>query len=249
MSKPWWEIHFIENTGEGQSVLIPRIHHSLADGIALVQVFGDLIKTLDGKKLAEVVYNKKPRQRKCFCSVLGDLIGSFFTVAGVATSRFDTHLPFNDPTKRKLKYHNGRSVIKVPNSLAFVKAIKNAAGCSVNDVVFSATAGAIRKYCLKMGTSVDDLDKAKIRALLPVAFPRRAPANQDPAESLRNHWTMVSSPIPLDSSAKGRIERASKFFNGMKQSALAGVAMALNNFVAKKSSPWRRSKDRVRYIF
>jgi len=232
-SRPWWEVRIITNTGTGQSVIVPRIHHSIGDGIALVQVFGDVIRDLDGNKIPDAVYQKKPRARKNFCAMLYDVLSSFFTVAGVAASPFDTDIPFNDPNKKRLKYSNRRTVVKVPNhDLSYVKAIKNAAGVTVNDVCFAATAGAIRKYCLAMGTAISDMDRAKIRALLPVAFPRKTPSNQDLAGSLRNKFTMVSSPIPVRlQSCKERLESCAGFFNAMKTSAVAPMALALNDFV------------------
>ena len=42
MSKPPWQMHLVESYGEG-SALIVRLHHSIADGISLVQVLLSLI--------------------------------------------------------------------------------------------------------------------------------------------------------------------------------------------------------------
>jgi len=35
--RPWWEFHLVENYGRGSAVVV-RIHHSYADGIALIGV-------------------------------------------------------------------------------------------------------------------------------------------------------------------------------------------------------------------
>ena len=43
---------------------------------------------------------------------------------------------------------------------------------SVNDVVFAATAGALRRYCLAQSASSGALDASRVRALTPLAFPR-----------------------------------------------------------------------------
>ena len=42
--KPLWEVHVIENYGEG-SALVTRLHHCIADGIALMQVLLSLTDT------------------------------------------------------------------------------------------------------------------------------------------------------------------------------------------------------------
>jgi len=92
-------------------------------------------------------------------------------------------------------FHQRRLTIPFPTlSLSFVKAVKSAAKATVNDVLLSVTAGAIRRYCLLMGDplfSANDTDNAakdgvdsgatssnskkeevRVRALIPVAFPR-----------------------------------------------------------------------------
>lgn len=45
--RPLWQIQLIENTGDGSSALITRIHHCIADGIALIAV---MLAITDGGK-------------------------------------------------------------------------------------------------------------------------------------------------------------------------------------------------------
>lgn len=60
MSKPLWELHYIDNYSEG-SALICRLHHCIADGIALIQV---LLSTADVQidapwpELPEEIYSR-----------------------------------------------------------------------------------------------------------------------------------------------------------------------------------------------
>lgn len=45
--RPLWQIQLVENTGDGSSALITRIHHCIADGIALIAV---MLAITDGGK-------------------------------------------------------------------------------------------------------------------------------------------------------------------------------------------------------
>jgi WS/DGAT/MGAT family acyltransferase len=44
---PLWQLHLVEDVGDGQSALISRIHHCIADGIALISV---MLSITDGGK-------------------------------------------------------------------------------------------------------------------------------------------------------------------------------------------------------
>jgi diacylglycerol O-acyltransferase / wax synthase len=43
--RPWWEILIIKNTGPGMSACVVRVHHALADGLALVHAFQKVLTT------------------------------------------------------------------------------------------------------------------------------------------------------------------------------------------------------------
>ena len=53
-SKPLWRVYLIDNY-EGGSALFVRLHHSLADGVALVQVILSMFQTEDGAPLSPPV--------------------------------------------------------------------------------------------------------------------------------------------------------------------------------------------------
>jgi hypothetical protein len=91
--------------------------------------------------------------------------------------------------------------------LEFVKALKNAAKGTVNDVLLAATSGAIRRYCIKMGDPAftPGADKAspqvpiQVRALLPVAFPRSEAESKDDNRCMRNKFAFIAVPLPVGS--------------------------------------------------
>ncbi|MEV3819164.1 WS/DGAT domain-containing protein, partial [Aeromonas salmonicida] len=71
-----------------------------------------------------------------------------------------------------------------------VKAVGRVLGCSVNDLLIAATAGALRHYLIEKG---DDADGVAIRALVPVNM--RAP---DDNGALGNRFGLVALDLPLD---------------------------------------------------
>jgi len=76
-----------------------------------------------------------------------------------------------------------------PISLDEVKAVGKALGCSVNDVLLSSVAGALRAYLVRRG---DDVDKVVIRALVPVNL--RPP---EKAYRLGNKFGLVFLDLPI----------------------------------------------------
>lgn len=71
-----------------------------------------------------------------------------------------------------------------------IKAVGKVLGCSVNDLLIAATAGAFRHYLQNRGDAVDDLE---IRALVPVNM--RAP---DDDGTLGNRFGLVALELPID---------------------------------------------------
>jgi WS/DGAT/MGAT family acyltransferase len=76
-----------------------------------------------------------------------------------------------------------------PLSLFEVKALSEALGCSVNDVLLACVTGALRSYLLDQGDPVEGLE---VRALVPVNL--RPPG---PITELGNHFGMVFLSLPI----------------------------------------------------
>lgn len=76
-----------------------------------------------------------------------------------------------------------------PLPLDEVRVIGKALGCSINDVLLSMAAGALRDYLLEKGDRVDGVE---IRAIVPVNLRPR-----DDGGSLGNHFGLVFLDLPL----------------------------------------------------
>jgi diacylglycerol O-acyltransferase / wax synthase len=190
-SKPLWQFHLIENYGSG-CVVLGRLHHSIADGIAMVRVLLSL--TDDAPDTAWVEPGNRPRDRRAAtildqaAAALGQTARtvSSLVTEGVETLRHPERaldlaklgvsgtaalskllLMAPDPQtvfKGKLGVAK-RAAWSTPLPLGDVKAIGRAVGGTVNDVLLTAVTGALRRYLLGRGEPVAGVE---FRAVVPV---------------------------------------------------------------------------------
>lgn len=107
-----------------------------------------------------------------------------------------------------------------PLPLAEVKVIGKALGCSVNDVLLSTAAGALRAYLQDKG---DEADNVELRAIVPVNL---RPVEQ--AGNLGNQFGLVfvELPVGIDDPLK-RVTVVQERMNALKSSSQPIVAFAL----------------------
>jgi diacylglycerol O-acyltransferase / wax synthase len=204
-SKPLWQIVVVEHAGG--SALVSRIHHAIADGIALVRVLLSLT-------------DEKPRPRRRRAAHPPDLeagAGSSLLRAGgwlaqtgfglvrepgqalraaglgadAAVTLARVALMPPDP-KTTLKGPLGvmkRAAWSEPIPLADVKAAGVRVGGTINDVLVTAAAGALRRYLAGRGDEVEGLD---VRAAVPVNL-----RPLDEAHRLGNQFGLVFLALPL----------------------------------------------------
>lgn len=240
---PWWQIHLVENKGEGFSLMCLRLHHTLGDGISFYTILSKLFTDVDGKPLPPLpVFARSAEQKKYFqfsLELLGKIITSLFQVLGLAVSKYDSNILFTNPDKEKGVTGGDRKIIIFPHQpLQRIKDIKEKAKCTVNDVMMSVTAGAIRRYCIdRKDPLFESGQNLQVRALLPVAFPRKAAANPFDGTSgdLRNLFTFVSTPLAINDTDPVQRLKATKVETGkLKASPLAMVALKVTTLLGPK---------------
>lgn len=194
--KPLWCFDLIEEYGGG-SAMVVRIHHCIADGIALVGVILSLTdaspQAAPQKRSAAKTHAADTGEPASgLLETLADALGSAVSMGvelGSKTlqlasnpdrlSTYGRHgiglltelakllaMPADSPTSLKGKTGMAKRVAwseLIP--LAEVKALGKALGCSVNDILLSAVAGALRAYFMQKGESVRDVE---VRAMIPV---------------------------------------------------------------------------------
>lgn len=210
--RPLWQMHVVDGVGEG-SAIITRIHHCIADGLALVQV---LLSITDEDESAEphpvpaqtrIERFLRPAQSFIDQSMhLGhelyeetlDLVqhpAHLLDLArkGMAMSTELAHIglmPFDPPTRMKGALSGRKKVAWAPPlDLASVKAVAHALGGTVNDVLLSCASGALRAYLVEQGDSV--------RESIHGAIPFNLRPLDRPIETLGNRFGLVLVDMPI----------------------------------------------------
>jgi diacylglycerol O-acyltransferase len=252
-SRPLWRYDFIENY-EGGSAIIMRIHHCIADGIALVGVMLSMTDLEADAPWAEPPPTRTKRTPPDHADpwmALLDPVSHATMAAFGLTSRFlhgdfnpmshpdqafnlGKHgvgfatelakllaMPVDSPTRFKGKTTCVKRVAWCePIPLADVKAIGKMLGCSVNDVLLSAVAGALRSYLRLHGDPVDDVE---IRAMVPVNL-----RTDKDVGKLGNRFGMVTLLLPLhESNPFTRLFEVKKRMTAMKGSYQPPLTMLL----------------------
>ncbi len=190
LDRPLWEIHLIEGLHGGRFALYGKLHHSLADGISGVGLLNysedpsasetppvwaaerprkPRGETADGTPgamggLSSVVLN----QARALPDLFRGLLGSAQAAVGFKPDPEFASLAEAPRTMFNVNVTPQRRVATQSTTLARLKAIGEAAGGSVNDVLLAACSAALRRYLIEM----DALPARTLIASIPVALPR-----------------------------------------------------------------------------
>ena len=176
-----WQLHLIDGYGDGCAVLA-RLHHSIADGIALASVLLSLTDSPDaplGVTPAPVRHRGGPlAPLRAVWAVLHGLL----TFLRLLTLTPDPATVFRGPLQ-PIK----RAAWSEPIPLDDVKRVARANGGTVNDLLMAVAAGAIHRYLAAHGQPTPD-----VRVMVPVDLRRGAPVPRD----LGNRFGLVFLPLP-----------------------------------------------------
>jgi diacylglycerol O-acyltransferase len=186
MNRPLWEIHLIEGLHDGRFAMYGKLHHSLADGVrgvGLLNFSEDPEKSRTPPIWAQE-RKQKVREDKSAVGALGmlpsaltnqarglpslmrGLAGSASAALGVKADPDFTSLAETPRTIFNTSVTPQRRVATQATSLARMKAIGEAAGGSINDVLLAACGQALRRYLLEFG----ELPEQSLVASVPVAI-------------------------------------------------------------------------------
>lgn len=198
--KPLWKIIRIISEDDSNDVILSRVHHVYGDGMSLVIAMTKMFTDGNGQPFsvgaAQKVREKRNKDKSkeqvqakpsmFTTEKIWRALKATFEVLMLPNTSYDSNTKFTVPDQRKMVMSNRRKTVLFPTvQLDFVKEIKNKAGVTVNDVLFTATAGAIARYCKWKKDPVIDSPKLFSRALMPVAFPRKKEEIESTSNALR----------------------------------------------------------------
>lgn len=233
-SKPLWHVHVVDGHETG-SVVLARIHHCLADGIALVRVVLSLTDQSaaagPSRRRAEPAPRAAPLEWLPAAVSRGvsagqDLIANPDRVAGLARLGAAAAyrlgrlvlLPPDPPTAFRGELgRRKRAAWSQALPLEDFKTIGKAFGATVNDVLVAAATGALRRYLEGRHEPTAGL---AIRASIPVNL-----RSVDDARRMGNSFGLVFLTLPVGIEDPVRRLRAiKKEMDGLKRSPEALVA-------------------------
>jgi diacylglycerol O-acyltransferase len=184
--RPLWEASLVEGLEDGRFAVYTKIHHSLLDGISAQRLMIRSMTPDPDDREVRVPWALGPKHRSkgrspsALQSITG-MVGaaaslgpSALSVARAALLEQQLTLPFRAPkTMFNVPIGGARRVAAQTWPLARIRAIKSAAGVTVNDVVLAMCSGALRAYLIER----DALPDAPLVAMVPVSL--RAADEQD----------------------------------------------------------------------
>jgi WS/DGAT/MGAT family acyltransferase len=207
-NRPLWQLHLVERYGKG-CVFVLRIHHCMADGVSLVQIFDALMDPPAGEKRAAphtngvhgVIDNAFDAIGAAIRStehlvhegwelvshperVLGVIGGGAAVLGKLALMGPDAPSIFRGKlgTIKRTAWSSS-----VP--LSDIKAVGKALGGTVNDVILVGVAGALRRYMAERGAPANERG---LRAMVPVnLLPPGAKSDGG------NHFGLVFVTVPV----------------------------------------------------
>ncbi len=193
-SKPLWQFHLVENYGDGCALLC-RLHHCIADGIALVRVLLDLTEDehlgegaeggsqISAGRENETAHknnggrssrNREERRAETLFKQGIEFLSDpervrESTALGVDSAAALARLLLLSPDpETPFKGKLGvrkRCTWSKPIPLSLVKDVGRVTGGTVNDVLLSAVTGALGRYLRSRGEAIGGLD---FRTIVPV---------------------------------------------------------------------------------
>lgn len=189
-SKPLWEIWLIEGLAGGDRfAMVSKIHHCMVDGVSSVDLLNVLLQPAPSDEIAEApewiprpaptvmdLAAETVEQLATWPRSLGDTVRRTVRDAqdprsdlrarlrAVRDSFADVRTVSPTPLNRPIGPHRRFDWHRMP--LGEIKAVKNALGGTLNDVVLATVSGAVRRFLERHRVDVGDLD---FRVMAPVS--------------------------------------------------------------------------------
>ena len=181
--RPLWQMHVLEDLGDGRVGVVAKVHHSVMDGSAAVGVLGALFdleptapshdpvargephgpQGLGIEQAARTMAHLPVAVARTAAALPGAAIGFVRSLRDAGRS---VTLPLSAPrTSLNRSISPARSVTLTTVPLADVKKVTHAFGLTVNDVAMAVVAGALRTWLAGAG----ELPDKPLVAAVPVA--------------------------------------------------------------------------------
>jgi diacylglycerol O-acyltransferase / wax synthase len=245
-TKPLWELWLVDRVGDGRFALISKTHHALVDGVSgvdLATVLFDLDPDPPPLPPAEPWFPRpEPTRAKLLADSLAegtaapvdlaraavgavrhpqDAVAAGITAIGGLAAITQAGLGGAPSSPLNVRIGPHRRFAWVDGDLAVFKAIKNALGGTVNDVVLAVVAGALRTHFLAHGYDTGN----DLKAMVPISV--RAESERG---ALGNKVSAMYAPLPIGlADPIARFRAIHEAMRGLKESGQAVGAEVLTS--------------------
>lgn len=243
-SKPLWDEYIVDGYGGGMAI-VTRMHHAIADGIALARV---LLSMTDEHPDARILADdERANAHRRLDPVTRPVIAGARLAQGAMHEGFEL-LSHPGPELRGLAERSaadaralGKLLLTPPDrdsvlrgklgvrqaavwtdriELDEVKAIGHATGTTVNDVLVAAIAGALRRYLKARRSPVDE-----VRAMIPFNL---RPLDEPLPRELGNRFGLVYLGLPVGiRGPRQRLDEVHRRMESIKHSPEGAVAYGI----------------------
>jgi WS/DGAT/MGAT family acyltransferase len=256
-SRALWEFHLVDGY-DGGSAIVARMHHAIADGIALARVLFSLTDSRPGDADAGIAGEPPQRGRlEAIVRPVETTLSAGRSVAGAAlheaieTIAHPRHaaelaktagddmltlakvLAARPDTDTVLRGEAGiaeRVAWSEPFSLEPVRELAHRHDATINDVLVAAMTGALREYLIDRDSIV-----AEIRAIVPFNL---RPLDQPLPRELGNRFGLVTLPLPVGLPDRNeRLRAVMSAMSHIKTSAEGPISFAVLSAIGATPAP------------
>jgi diacylglycerol O-acyltransferase len=242
--RPLWEIWFVEGLEGDRFALISKTHHCMVDGVAGADLMSVILEPIGNPdpgtpepwqprpapKGAELGFDalfrrlSQPAQAvQALTSAIREPTKTLERLGEAVSGLRETLAPAlrgTSPTPLNVEVGPHRRFDWLEMRIADLKAVKNVLGGTLNDVVLTIVAGALRRFFAEKG---HDPDRMKVSALVPVSV--RA---QGERGTLGNRVAQMNATIPVElADPVDRLNAVNRTMSGLKESKQAVGAEVL----------------------
>jgi diacylglycerol O-acyltransferase / wax synthase len=244
LTKPPWELHFIEGFEDGSFTVYFKVHHALVDGYTMVKAmegaFSSDSESRDTPLPFQMPLDGQPPQAGLESLLWADRSNYLRQSARdlrslLALSRAQTRLLLRrgpligsldaPETIFNQRITRNRRFATQQYPLAQLKGLAKASGTTLNDVVLAVCGGALRTYLLEQ----DKLPDAPLIAMIPISVrPKGDPGGGNAVGAmLASLGTHIADPVERLKAVNASTQQAKEQLEGLTKDAILGYSGAL----------------------
>lgn len=223
--RPLWQLHVVNSLAGGRSAIVSKIHHAMVDGISGVELLDVLFDVTPDGRTPSIPAPARMLESEPAIEAGGLLERGLEVARALARAAAEPviRLPFN----RALTGSRRISWATMP--LGEVRALRAAAGGTLNDVVLAFVTDAVGRWLRECGETIGG---RYLRLMVPVNV-RRA----DEAGTLGNRVSMVPVEVPFDGDPLERLRFVQARTDGLKRAHLASAVEQIASVSASVPAP------------